>query len=417
MDVFDLTEVQANYILDLQLRRLTKFSTLELEAELSEIKKQIAELNQILSNREVLRELVSDEMAEVAAQFGTPRRTVLVSEAGGSVTSSGAVLGSNGGGTGRNRKPLSLEIVDEPTQVVLSATGLLARVPVAANGIEPGGSTAGTPVGPRGHHDAVRGAVITTTRSIVGLVTSAGRLIKVSVVELPGLPGAGGALAGGADTHDVVELAKREAVIGVASLAPDAPTLALGTRGGVVKRVIAGDQPANKDDWEVIALKPGDEVVGVCEVNDDDELVFISSDSSLLHFSASAVRPQGRAAGGMAGISLAKGAQVVFFGSAPAADRPELVVATVAGSSNQLVTVGSSVKVTPYEFYPGKGRATSGVRSMRFLKGEDRLLLAWVGVRPARAVTAKGAPVALPELDNRRDGSGSPVAGSIAALG
>ncbi|MCL1801801.1 MAG: DNA topoisomerase IV subunit A, partial [Promicromonosporaceae bacterium] len=359
MDVFDLTETQANYILDLQLRRLTKFSTLELEAELAELQKQIAELQDILSNKEKLNEVVSGEMGEVAAQFGTPRRTILVDEAGTPASQSTTINlfggtepnpGTNQAGSSsssrRTKASLNLEIADTPTKVVLSATGLLARVPLGATGT-PGeaNSDQDAPTRPRispprGHHDAVKSEIATTTRSEVGLVTSNGRMIKMPVVELPALPGAGNALAGGASATDVVELARGETVVGVASLAPDAPTLALGTAGGVVKRVAQGDQPNNKDEWEVIALKEGDQVVGVAEVNDDDELVFISSDSSLLHYLASAVRPQGRAAGGMAGISLAAGAQVIFFGAAPAALRPDLVVATVAGSSGQLIRGG-----------------------------------------------------------------------------
>ncbi|MCL1801782.1 MAG: DNA topoisomerase IV, partial [Promicromonosporaceae bacterium] len=414
-----------------------KFSTLELEAELAELQKQIAELQEILSNKEKLNEVVSGEMGEVAAQFGTPRRTILVDEAGmptsqsttinlfgGTEPSPGAnQAGSSSSSSRRSKASLNLEIADTPTKVVLSATGLLARVPLGANGTpsDANGDQESPPrpriSPPRGHHDAVKSEIATTTRSEVGLITSNGRMIKMPVVELPALPGAGNALAGGASATDVVELARGETVVGVASLAPDAPTLALGTAGGVVKRVTQGDQPNNKDEWEVIALKEGDHVVGIAEVNDDDELVFISSDSSLLHYLASAVRPQGRAAGGMAGISLGAGAQVIFFGAAPAALRPDLVVATVAGSSGQLIKGGSSVKVTPYEYYPSKGRATGGVRSMRFLKGEDRLVLAWVGENPARAVTEAGTPVALPELDRRRDGSGSPVSGQIAAIG
>jgi len=416
MDIFDLSEVQANYILDLQLRRLTKFSTLELEAELAELQKQIAELQEILSNPAKLRELVSSEMGEVAAQFGTPRRTLLVHASGAKVNSQPALLGGEekpASGSRKTNAPISLEIADTPTRVVLTATGLLARTPVPDADAPPSATT----TKPKGKHDAVTSTVQTTTRSEVGVITSAGRLIKVPAMELPSVPATPGSLAAAEPAHEVVELAKGETVVGLASLAESAPTLAIGTESGVVKRVIAGDFPNNKEDWEVIALKDGDRVVGVAEVADDDELVFIASDSSLLHYLASAVRPQGRAAGGMAGISLAEGAEVVFFGAAPAALRPELVVVTVAGSTDGLVASATSAKVTPYEFYPSKGRATGGVRSQRFLKGEDRLMLAWVGEAPARAVTETGNPVPLPELDPRRDGSGTPITGQIAAIG
>ena len=113
--------------------------------------------------------------------------------------------------------------------------------------------------------------------------------------------------------------------------------------------------------------------------------MFITTDAQLLRFQAAAVRPQGRAAGGMAGIRLSAGAAVVWFGAVPdPAGSPgtgpgaaggaagDAVVVTVAGSSHALPgTAAATVKVTPYQEYPAKGRATGGVRCHRFLKGED----------------------------------------------
>jgi DNA gyrase subunit A len=296
--------------------------------------------------------------------------------------------------------------------VLLSATGLLARA-----------DSDGSPVtraGRRQGHDALRGWCATTTRSDIGLVTSLGRVLRLSTLDLPALPATDGApsLTGGIPVADLVELGRDEEVLTVISLIGAAPTLALGTASGVVKRVAPGEVPNNKDQWEAISLRDGDVVIGAAAVLDEDEVVFVSSDASLLHFPAAAVRPQGRAAGGMAGINLARDQSVVFFGAAPAAIRPELAVVTIAGSSRQLPGMGGgSVKVTPYELFPAKGRATGGVRSHRFLKGEDRLVLAWVGEGPPRAVGAGGQPIDLPALDMRRDGSGAPLRAPVAAIG
>ena len=144
------------------------------------------------------------------------------------------------------------------------------------------------------------------------------------------------------------------------------------------------------------------------------ELVFVTSDAQLLHFPAAAVRPQGRSGGGMAGIKLAVGARVVFFGVVPPG---EAEVVTVSGTSKALPgTDAGAVKVTPLAEYPGKGRATGGVRCHRFLKGEDTLLLAWAGLAPARAAAASGAPIDLPAPEGRRDGSGMPAGQPIAAV-
>ena len=117
----------------------------------------------------------------------------------------------------------------------------------------------------------------------------------------------------------------------------------------------------------------------------------------------------------MAGIKLGLGARVVHFGVVAAADA---VVATVSGTSRALLgTDAGSVKVTDFRQYPAKGRATGGVRCHRFLKGEDSVLLAWVGPAPAIAAAASGSPVPLPAADARRDGSGTPGTQPITAIG
>ncbi len=198
------------------------------------------------------------------------------------------------------------------------------------------------------------------------------------------------------------------------TLDESSPGLAIGTEQGVVKRVVP-DYPANKDELEVIGLKDGDRVVGAVELRTGEEdLVFITDDAQLLRYPAGQVRPQGRPAGGMAGVKLGAGAKVLSFTAIdPAADA---VVFTVAGSHGTLDDSLQSAKLTPFDQYPRKGRATGGVRCQRFLKGEDCLVTAWAGTAPARAAAANGAPVELPEIDPRRDGSGVPIPKAVAAV-
>ena len=192
----------------------------------------------------------------------------------------------------------------------------------------------------------------------------------------------------------------------------------LATAAGVIKRVRPGDEPGRGDSWEVIALADGDRVVFAGTAADSDILVLVTSDAQLLRFEASRVRPQGRGAGGMAGISLHEGARVIAGSAVPAELLAEAVVVTVADAEGALPGTGTgSVKVTPLDRYPAKGRATGGVRAQRFLRGEDELVLAWVGVGPARAVGPGGQSVGLPEADERRDGSGSPLSAPVAGIG
>ena len=391
ISVFDLSEAQANYILELQLRRLTKFSRIELETERDELQRQIEELEAILADEKVLHRLVSTELADVAKAHGTPRRTVLLESAGVPAATS-----------------TPLEVSDDPCWVLLSSTGLLARTSSA----DPIPSE-----GPRAKHDAIIGAVRTSARGEFALVTSHGRMVRLSALELPTLPPLGGApaLSGGAPLAAYVDLARGEEPLTIVGLSAEGPGVALGTAQGVVKRV-TNDQPAKRD-WEAIVLKDGDSVVGAVDlVTGREDLVFVTSDAQLLHFPASAVRPQGRVAGGMAGVRVDPGARVVFFGAVdPARDN---VVVTSSGTSGALPgTQPGALKVTPFAEYPAKGRATGGVRAHRFLKGEDTLVLAWVGATPARASGAGGVALELPTADGRRDGSGSPATAVIAGIG
>jgi DNA gyrase subunit A len=170
-------------------------------------------------------------------------------------------------------------------------------------------------------------------------------------------------------------------------------------------------------------------VVGAVQLTGDDaELVFITTDAQLLRFPAASVRPQGRPAGGMAGIRLDDRASVVWFGAiGPAVggtaylgsgEASEAVVVTVAGRAGALPGASAaSVKVTPFAEYPAKGRATGGVRCQRFLKGEDGLVMAWAGPGPGLGATEIGVPVDLSGLQGRRDGSGTTLTRQLAHIG
>lgn len=486
MVVFDLDEVQAQYILDLRLRRLTKMNRIELEAERDDLKKRIEELTRILASAEALDQVVTDEMDEAVAKWGSPRRTVLLdADPDGTLT---PVVAQGAGASGVSKSALeavkaattissaeadvaaaaaaakktgeqstltgALKIEDEPCVVMMSATGLIARTTPSAMDVFNARSTSDE----RLRDDQITTIFETSTRATYGLVTSAGRLVLAHVVDLPALPAAATlSLKGGVQADELIGMtestdpirgervitaiameqptsgktsAKDESEDGGAAEAKPLPSLAIGTRNGVIKRWNR-EAPTTMDSWPVIDLKDGDEVVFAAVAEDDDRLVFISSDSSLLTFEAKNVRPQGRTAGGMAGIKLAEGARVAAFNVVPAGkvawtyeegengltSGSGAVVLTVAGDSDALPgTENGAAKVTPLEMYPTKGRATGGVRSQRFLKGQNTLILAWVGLYPLHASTSAGSPVELPKPDMRRDGSGVDLASPIAFI-
>ena len=231
ISVFDLSDAQADYILELQLRRLTKFSLIELETERDELRRQIEELEAILADEKLLHRTVSSELADVAKAHGTPRRTVLLESAG--------VPASVG---------TPLEVADDPCWVLLSSTGLLARTSSA----DPVPSEGG-----RAKHDAIIGAVRTTARGEFALLTSAGRMLRMSALELPTLPPLGGApsLSGGAPLGLFADLPAGEEPLTIVGLDAEGPGIALGTAQGVVKRVTP--EHPSRPHWEVISPQGG----------------------------------------------------------------------------------------------------------------------------------------------------------------
>ncbi|MCK1803811.1 DNA topoisomerase IV subunit A [Brevibacterium sp. R8603A2] len=394
MDVFDLSELQATYILDLQLRRLTKFSRLELEAERDELRARIAHLESILASDAKLRALVSAELGEAAEAIDSARRTALV-EGTQEVT-----------GARRKAGTPELTIADEPCWVLLSTSGRIART----NSLAPLPTT-----GRRVSHDALRSQVATTTRGTVGAITSAGRLLTVDIVALPAVPpqATRPGLAGGVRIGEFVTLDAGERVLALVDIGTD---FFLGTAGGVIKRVAGAEAPANKDSWPVINLKPKDAVVGVGQLPDPDaaRLVLIASNGQLLTYGADLVRAQGWNAGGVAGMKVAADARVIAVDLVDPDE--ENTVVTVADGVNFNGEPALSIKLTALAEFPTKGRATGGVRAHRFLKGETGLALAHTGPSP-QAAAAGGGARALPEEYGRRDGTGTPLETKIDALG
>ena len=467
--VFDLDEIQAQYILDLRLRRLTKMSRIELEAERDDLKRRIEELERILASDEALDGVVIDEMDDAVAKYGTLRRTVLLDEdeegnltpvvahgddgvsanamaaarAAATVSSAAADVAAAAKAAKKagdeNATASALQIDDEPCAVMLSATGLIART--SEDAVERWENRSASDG--RAKDDQIVSMFRTSTRSSYGLVTSAGRLVLAHVVELPKVSADGPlSVTGGVKAEELLGMTENTdpirgerviAAIDMPSTDDDGQLvpLALGTRNGVVKRWNR-ESPTTMDSWSVIDLKDDDEVLAAAEARDEDRLVFVSTDSSLLTFEAKNVRPQGRTAGGMAGIRLAEGCSVAAFAVVPDGkvtwnyeegenglfSASGAVVLTVAGDSEALPgTENGAAKVTPLEMYPTKGRGTGGVRSQRFLKGQDTLILAFVGAYPLHASTQSGAPVELPKPDMRRDGSGTDLSAPIAVVG
>lgn len=396
MEAFDLDEVQAEHILSLQLRRLTKFSRLELEAERDRLTAEIAELEALIASREKRQELVASELREVAQKRSDPRRTVLLEEEGA------AQLTAD--------QDTPLEIPDEPATVVLGAGGLVARFP----GHEALSAEAG-----REPWDTIISTALTTARGQVGAITSHGTLYKLTALEVPALvrSAAAPSLRGTPPISRLLNLEDGEEVVGLVPLDEEGPTWWAATAAGVIKR-IRPQVLATQDSYSIITLESGDQVVAAGSGSDDGAFVLISSAAQLLRTPADKVRPQGRTGQGISGMKLSEGDQVIAAALVSADALEFSLVVTVAGIATSEAGSGqTSAKVTPLLQYPQKGRAGQGVRCQRFLKGESRLALAAITATPPRALAKDGSPLPLPEVTDKRDASGSALKRQIYYLG
>lgn len=358
--VFDLSDLQAEYILELKLRRLTKLSILELEAEADQLRREIEELKSILSDDKVLRRTISKELAEVQKAHATARRTELIDVTGVEIV----------------RKPVSVkEIEDEPTVVTLSPTGLIGRADAARDGL----------------------SIATSLRSDIGIVLEDGKAIQIHVSDLPaGKPISASKFAG-----------VKQKVLGIINWSSE-ETFAIGTANGIVKR-ITGPLP-DKHEVSLISFKDNDKLVGVCEADDKATIGFVTSVGNVLLFASDAVRPQGLPAAGMAGINLSEG-KAVYFGKAIEAGH----LVTAANSSEALgKTDPGSIKITPMKAYPKQGRGSKGVRCHKFLKNEDQIYFAkFVGTDPKLFDEAE-KEITGSVVDAKRDGTGKKLKSFVA---
>jgi DNA gyrase subunit A len=213
-------------------------------------------------------------------------------------------------------------------------------------------------------------------------------------------------------SHDyIVGLQPGENVVSIINVSSE--SIALGTANGVIKRVDVSTFPA-KSDFSVINLDDNDRVVGVAEVRESDDAVFVTAETQVLHFPIASVRAQGVGAAGVAGINLSSSDRVIHFTVASVDD--STVVTVTAAESTLTGADPGRAKLTPLADFPPKGRATGGVRGHGLLKGEVGLALAWVGPEP-RACASDGTPRLLPTDTGKRDGTGTPLAEAVTILG
>lgn len=318
-DVFDLTELQAEHILELRLRRLTRFSVIELQTEREQLQQQIQEFESILENEENLNQLVKQELEEVSKKLASPRRTQIRT----------AIENSQDLGVG------------------LSCDEKLVRMPI--------------------QEAKSKGCPTSTLEGDLLAVTASGMAIRINATDLPPVESP-------EQTDSIPQLSQflelgEDRIVSVLGVQKES-VVALGTKNGIVKRVA---ELPDKDSFRLISLSQNDELVGASV--SADYLLFSTRNGQILKFDPNTVRPQGLAAAGMQGIKITEEDSVLSFLSAK--DGNMLATASEAGDGLLGAEFGKA-KMTELSEIPLKGRATQGVRVQRFTKDDKRLYFAAV---------------------------------------
>ena len=391
MERLGLTEPQAEYVLELRLRRLTALAYDELVEEKRTLEQTIADLKKILGSEQRRRTIVLNELEDVVERHGRPRRTRII---GGDTIPDLADLESR----------VVQDVPDEPCVVSLTASGLVGREPT-------GTSKSYSP----SRHDVITSVVTTTTRQPVLAITSAGKLLRITAADLPEV----GGRSRGKAVGEVYPADRGETVISI--VGPEGDPIVVVTATGMAKRLDRAALAELRSGRPVINLAPKDRVVAAFAAAGDEEVVLIASDAQALRTPVSSIAIQGPAARGVAGIKLKGTARVVGAGPAP----NDAAATSGPGHAAITVTDRGTAKVTAIEEIPSKGRGTGGVRLTRF-KDEHRIDFAWVGplertmavVGQADAATRPdNIPQALTMRPTRRDGSSSSTERRILAVG
>ena len=337
MKLLDIDEIQAQAILDMQLRKLAALERNELQTQHDKLMSEIADYKDILANHTRQRSIVSEELAEIVNKFGDARRTTIVAD--------------------ENDVTHEDLIAEEPIVVTLSADGYIKRTKAALYRSQKRGGR-GVKGAALKQDDVVTNFFVTTTHHWILFFTDRGRVFRVKAYELTDT----GRDARGQHVANLLSLAPEEHVVEVLDLRDyeQAKYLVLATHNGVIKKSRLTDYDSSRSTGLVaITLRDEDGVVSAQLVDDEDDLLLVSKMgySVRCHADDATLRPMGRTAGGVIGIRFKTEDDYLL----------KMEVAT-ADSFVVTVTEGGWAKRTSIEEWNAKGRGTQGVRAMRLVE-------------------------------------------------
>jgi DNA gyrase subunit A len=376
MEQFKLTEIQANHILDMPLRRLTRLAREELEQEHKDLLATIRQLKALLKDPKRIRGVIKDELAEIRKKHADHRRTQLRPDAG----------------------ELDVEdlIAEEDVVITVTRAGYVKRQPIDAFRRQGRGGR-----GVRGtnlkEEDVVSHVFTTSTHHWLLFFTTKGKVYRVKVHEVPeagrtarglyaaNLPGV--SITGDEKVSTVIDLKDYD----------EGAYLFFATKRGMVKKTPLPEYDSPRTGLTAVNLKPGDEMIDVLLTNGKDEIILVSRNGQAIRFKEALVRPMGRATAGVIGMRLGQGDEVIAVGPVSAGE--ELISVTQQGYG----------KRTPLKEYPTKGRGGKGVIGHSLTRKTGLLAGAFVGSKGQDmfVISSSGIVIRVGAGDIRRVGRAS----------
>jgi DNA gyrase subunit A len=376
MKQFKLTEIQANHILDMPLRRLTRLAREELEQEHKDLLATIRQLKALLKDPKKIRSVIKEELAEIKKKHADPRRTQLRPDAG----------------------ELDVEdlIAEEDVVITVTRAGYVKRQPIDAFRRQGRGGR-----GVRGanlkEEDVVSHVFTTSTHHWLLFFTTRGKVYRVKVHEVPeagrtarglyaaNLPGV--SITGDEKVSTVIDLKDYD----------EGAYLFFATKRGMVKKTPLPEYDSPRTGLTAVNLKPGDEMIDVLMTNGKDEIILVSRNGQAMRFKEALVRPMGRATAGVIGMRLGQSDEVIAVGPASAGE--ELISVTQQGYG----------KRTPLKEYPTKGRGGRGVIGHSLTRKTGLLAGAFVGSKGQDmfVISSSGIVIRVGAGDIRRVGRAS----------
>ena len=376
MKQFKLTEIQANHILDMPLRRLTRLAREELEQEHKDLLATIRLLKALLKDPKKIRSVIKEELAEIKKKHADPRRTQLRPDAG----------------------ELDVEdlIAEEDVVITVTRAGYVKRQPIDAFRRQGRGGR-GVRWANLKEEDVVSHVFTTSTHHWLMFFTTRGKVYRVKVHEVPeagrtarglyaaNLPGV--SITGDEKVSTVIDLKDYD----------EGAYLFFATKRGMVKKTPLPEYDSPRTGLTAVNLKPGDEMIDVLLTNGKDEIILVSRNGQAIRFKEALVRSMGRATAGVIGMRLSQGDEVIAVGPASAGE--ELISVTQQGYG----------KRTPLKEYPTKGRGGKGVIGHSLTRKTGLLAGAFVGSKGEDmfVISSSGIVIRVGAGDIRRVGRAS----------